>query len=72
MHTIVVRMSIDPARADEACPPLARGRWSRGRAQQPGLRQRPVAAAAPNGSEGMGVVVFASPDAAASAAPGPA
>jgi hypothetical protein len=59
MHTMVVRMSIDPERADEAARHLredvVNGQWLRSL----------------DGSEGIGVVVFASPDAAASAAHGP-
>jgi hypothetical protein len=61
MHTMVVRMSIDPERADEAARHLREDVvvWAR-----QWLRS-------PDGSEGIGVVVFASPDAAASAARGP-
>ena len=69
MHTMVVRMSIDPARAGEAAGHLREDVvvWAR---QQPGF----VAGQwlrSPDGSEGIGVIVFASGDAAASAARGP-
>ena len=69
MHTMVVRMSIDPARADEAARHLREDVvvWAR---QQPGFVNGQWLRS-PDGSEGIGVVVFASPDAAASAARGP-
>ena len=69
MHTMVVRMSIDPARADEAARHLREDvvAWAR---QQPGFVNGQWLRS-PDGSEGIGVVVFASPDAAASAARGP-
>ena len=69
MHTMVVRMSIDPARAEEAARHL-RGDvvgWAR---RQPGFVNGQWLRS-PDGSEGIGVVVFASADAAASAARGP-
>jgi hypothetical protein len=69
MHTMVVRMSIDPARADEAARHLREDvvGWAR---QQPGFVNGQWLRS-PEGTEGIGVVVFASPDAAASAARGP-
>ena len=69
MHTMVVRMSIDPARADEAARHLREDvvAWAR---QQPGFVNGQWLRS-PDGSEGIGVVVFASGDAAASAARGP-
>ena len=69
MHTMVVRMSIDPERADEAARHLREDvvAWAR---QQPGFVNGQWLRS-PDGSEGIGVVVFASPDAAASAARGP-
>ena len=69
MHTMVVRMSIDPARAEEAARHL-RGDvvgWAR---RQPGFVNGQWLRS-PDGSEGIGVVVFASEAAAASAARGP-
>ena len=69
MHTMVVRMSMDPARAEEAARHLREDvvGWAR---QQPGFVNGQWLRS-PDGSEGMGVVVFASGDAAASAARGP-
>ena len=69
MHTMVVWMSIDPARADEAARHLREDvvAWTR---QQPGFVNGQWLRS-PDGSEGIGVVVFASGDAAASAARGP-
>src|SRR5436309_14783025 len=69
MHTMVVRMSIDTERADEAARHLREDvvAWAR---QQPGFVNGQWLRS-PDGSEGIGVVVFVSPDAAASAAPGP-
>ena len=69
MHTMVVRMSIDPERADEAARHLREDvvAWAR---QQPGFVNGQWLRS-PDGSEGIGVVVFASPDAAVSAARGP-
>ena len=69
MHTMVVRMSIDPERADEAARHLREDvvAWAR---QQPGFVNGQWLRS-PDGSEGIGVVVFASPDAATSAARGP-
>ena len=58
MHTMVVRMSIDPARADEAARHLREDvvAWAR---QQPGFVNGQWLRS-PDGSEGIGVVVFAS------------
>jgi hypothetical protein len=69
MHTMVVRMSIDPARAEEAARHLRQDvvGWAR---RQPGFVNGQWLRS-PDGSEGIGVVVFASADAAASAARGP-
>ncbi len=69
MHTMVVRMSIDPARADEAASHLREDVvvWAR---RQPGFVNGQWLRS-PDGSEGIGVIVFASGDAAASAARGP-
>jgi len=69
MHTMVVRMSIDTERADEAARHLREDvvAWAR---QQPGFVNGQWLRS-PDGSEGIGVVVFASPDAATSAARGP-
>jgi len=69
MHTMMVRMSIDPERTDEAARHLREDvvAWAR---QQPGFVNGQWLRS-PDGSEGIGVVVFASPDAAASAARGP-
>ena len=69
MHTLVVQMSIDPARAEEAArhfredvagwatrqPGFVAGQWLR----------------SPDGRAGMGVVVFTSEAAATAAAQGP-
>ena len=69
MHTMVVRMSIDPEQADEAARHLREDvvGWAR---QQPGFVNGQWLRS-PDGSEGMGVVVFASGADAASAARGP-
>ena len=69
MHTMVVRMSIDPARAEEAARHLREDvvGWAR---QQPGFVNGQWLRNA-EGTEGIGVVVFASADAAATAARGP-
>ena len=69
MYTMVVRMSIAPERADEAARHLREDvvAWAR---QQPGFVNGQWLRSL-DGSEGVGVVVFASPDAAASAARGP-
>ena len=69
MHTMVVRMSIDPARAEEAARHLREDvvGWAR---QQPGFVNGQWLRS-PDGTEGIGVVVFASGNAAASAARGP-
>jgi hypothetical protein len=69
MHTIVVRMSIDPVRADEAARHLREDvvGWAR---RQPGFVHGQWLRS-DDGREGMGVVVFASADDAATAAHGP-
>ena len=69
MHTKVERISVDPARAEEAARHLLEDvvGWAR---QQPGFVNGQWLLS-PDRSEGMGVVVFASGDAAASAARGP-
>ena len=69
MHTMVVRMSIDPERADEAARHLREDvvAWA---CQQPGFVNGQWLRS-PDGSEGIGVVLFASADAASSAARGP-
>jgi len=69
MHTMVVRMSIDPARAEEAARHLREDvvGWAR---QQPGFVSGQWLRS-PDVSEGMGVVVFTTREAAASAARGP-
>src|SRR5258708_16187761 len=69
MHTMVVRMSIDPARADEAARHLREDvvAWTR---QQPGFVNGQWLRS-PDGSEGIAVVVFASGDAPASPARAP-
>ena len=69
MHTMMVRMSIDPVRAEEVARHLREDvvAWAR---QQPGFVNGQWLRS-PDGSEGIGVVVFASGDAAASAAQGP-
>jgi hypothetical protein len=66
MHTIVVRMSLDPARTDLVARHLREDivSWAR---QQPGF----VAGQwliGPGQDQGMGVVVFATEDAATAAA----
>lgn len=69
MHTMMVRMSIDPVRAEEVARHLREDvvAWAR---QQPGFVNGQWLRS-PDGSEGIGVIVFASPDAATSAARGP-
>ena len=69
MHTMVVRMSIDPPRVEEVARHLREDivGWAR---QQPGFVNGQWLRSA-DGSEGMGVVVFSSEDAATSAARGP-
>jgi len=69
MHTMVVRMSIDPSRAAEVARHLREDivGWAK---QQPGFVTGQWLRSA-DGREGMGVVVFASGEAAASAAQGP-
>ena len=69
MHTMVVLMSIDPPRAEEVARHLREDivGWAR---QQPGFVNGQWLLS-PDRSEGMGVVVFTSGDAAASAARGP-
>jgi hypothetical protein len=69
MHTIVVRMSIDPARVHEAERHLREDivYWAR---QQAGFVSGQWLRSA-DGSEGLGVVVFDSEQAASTAASGP-
>ena len=69
MYTMVVRMSIDPARAEEAARHLREDvvGWAR---QQPGFVNGQWLRS-PDASEGIGVVVFTTGEAAASAARGP-
>lgn len=69
MHTMVVRMSIDPSRAEEVARHLREDivGWAK---QQPGFVSGQWLRSA-DGSDGMGVVVFASQDAATTAAQGP-
>jgi len=69
VHTLVVQMSTDPARPDEVARHLYEDvvRWVR---QQPGFVSGQWLRSADR-SEGMGVVVFASEDAATAAAQGP-
>jgi hypothetical protein len=69
MHTIVVRMSLDPARTDLVARHFREDivGWAR---QQPGF----VAGQwliGPGQDQGLGVVVFATQDAATAAAQGP-
>jgi hypothetical protein len=69
MHTMVVQMSIDPSRADEVARHLREDivGWAR---QRPGFVSGQWLLGADR-SEGMGIVVFASEDAATGAAQGP-
>ena len=69
MHTMVVRMSVDPARAEEAARHLREDvvGWAR---QQPGFVNGQWLRS-PDAREGMGIVVFTTGEAAASAARGP-
>ncbi len=69
MHTMVVQMSIDPRRVDEVARHLREdiAGWAR---RQPGFVNGQWLRSA-DGSEGMGVVVFASEEAATSATHGP-
>lgn len=69
MHTIVVQMSIDPTRTDVVTRHLREDivSWAR---QQPGFVSGQWLLG-PGHNHGMGVVVFASEDAAAAAAQGP-
>jgi hypothetical protein len=69
MHTIVVQMSIDPSRSDVVTCHLREDivGWAR---QQPGFVSGQWLLG-PGQDHGLGVVVFASEDAAAAAAQGP-
>ena len=69
MHTMVVRMSIDPSRADVVTRHLREDivSWVK---RQPGFVSGQWLLG-PGQNHGMGVVVFASEDAAAAAARGP-
>jgi hypothetical protein len=69
MHTIVVQMSIDPPRADVVTRHLREDivSWAR---QQPGFVSGQWLLG-PGQNHGIGVVVFASEDAAIAAAQGP-
>ena len=69
MHTMVIRMSTDPARADAVTRHLREDivGWAR---QQPGFVSGQWLLD-PAGDRGMGVVVFATEDAASAAAQGP-
>ncbi len=69
MHTMVVQMSIDPSRAHVVTRHLREDivSWAR---QQPGFVSGQWLLG-PRQNHGMGVVVFASEDAAAAAAQGP-
>jgi hypothetical protein len=69
MHTMVVQMSIDPSRADVVTCHLREDivSWAR---KQPGFVSGQWLLG-PGQDHGLGVVVFASEDAAAAAAQGP-
>ena len=69
MHTMVVQMSIDPSRTDVVTSHLREDivSWAR---QQPGFVSGQWLVG-PGQDHGLGVVVFASEDAAAAAAQGP-
>ena len=69
MHTMVVQMSVDPSRADVVTSHLREDivNWAR---QQPGFVTGQWLLG-PQQDQGMGVVVFASADAATAAAMGP-
>jgi len=69
MHALVVQMSTDPARPEEVARHFYEDvvRWVR---QQPGFVSGQWLRSADR-SEGLGVVVFASEDAATAAAQGP-
>jgi hypothetical protein len=69
MHTMVVQMSIDPSRAEVVTRHLREDivNWAR---QQPGFLSGQWLLG-PQQDHGMGVVVFASADAASAAAKGP-
>ncbi len=69
MHTMVVQMSIDPSRAHVVTRHLREDivSWAR---QQPGFVSGQWLLG-PGQNHGMGVVIFASEDAAAAAAQGP-
>lgn len=69
MHTLVVQMSIDPSRPEEVSRHLREdvAEWAK---RQPGFVTGQWLRSL-DGRAGMGVVVFASEDAAATAAQGP-
>lgn len=69
MHTIVVQMSIDPSRSEAVARHFREDivGWAR---QQPGFISGQWLLA-PSQNQGLGVVIFASEDAAAAAARGP-
>jgi hypothetical protein len=69
MHTMVVQMSIDPSRADVVTRHLREDivSWAR---QRPGFVSGQWLLG-PGQNHGMGVVIFASEDAATAAAQGP-
>ena len=69
MHTLVVQMSLDPARPEEAARHLREdvAGWAK---RQPGFVTGQWLSS-PDGRAGMGVVVFTSEDAAVAAAQGP-
>jgi hypothetical protein len=69
MHTMVVQMSIDPSRSEAVTRHLREDivSWAR---QQPGFVSGQWLVG-PGQSQGLGIVVFASEDAAAVAAQGP-
>jgi hypothetical protein len=69
MHTLVVQMSLDPSRPDQVARHLREdvAGWA---SRQPGFVTGQWLRS-PDGRTGMGVVVFASEDAATTAAQGP-
>jgi hypothetical protein len=69
MHTLVVQMSLDPSRPEEVSQHLREevAGWAK---RQPGFVTGQWLRS-PDGRAGMGVVVFTSDDAAATAAQGP-
>jgi Antibiotic biosynthesis monooxygenase len=69
MHTLVVQISIDPARAEEVARHLREdvAGWAK---RQPGFVTGQWLRS-PDGRAGMGVVVFTTEDAASTAAQGP-